>query len=45
VNKNRSPLPEGDRIKKEINAMPSQKNGAVVRQVMGYDHFVGEHAY
>ncbi len=25
--------------------MPSQKNGAIVRQVVGYDRFVGEHAY
>jgi hypothetical protein len=24
--------------------MPSQKNGAIVRQVVGYDRFVGEHA-
>jgi hypothetical protein len=25
--------------------MPSQNNGAIVRQVVGYDRFVGEHAY
>src|SRR6266567_4317755 len=25
--------------------MPSQKNGVIVRQVIGYDRFVGEHAY
>jgi hypothetical protein len=25
--------------------MPSQKNGAIVRQVVGYDRLVGEHAY
>jgi hypothetical protein len=25
--------------------MPWQKNGAIVRQVVGYDRFVGEHAY
>jgi len=24
--------------------MPSQKKGAMVRQVVGYDRFVGEHA-
>jgi hypothetical protein len=27
-----------------ISAMPSQKNGVIVRQVIGYDRFVGEHA-
>ena len=25
--------------------LPYQKNGAIVRQVVGYDRFVGEHAY
>jgi hypothetical protein len=32
-------------MRKGISATPSLKNGAIVRQVVGYDRFVGEHAY
>src|SRR5260221_5186369 len=45
VSKNTSPLREGGLLRKGISAMPSQKNGAIIRQAVGYDRFVGEHAY
>ena len=31
--------------KQRARRLLHQKNGAIVRQVVGYDHFVGEHAY
>jgi len=34
----------GEFLNEEVVAYCEQKNGAVVRQVVGYDRFVGEHA-
>ena len=44
VSKNTLLLPEDGLLRKEISAMPSQNNGAIVRQLGGYDRFAGERA-
>jgi hypothetical protein len=45
VNKNSSPSPEGVLGASLDQCYVEQKNGQIVRQVVGYDRFVGEFAY
>ncbi len=45
VRKNRSRSRGDARIRKGISGLTEQKDGAILRQVMGYDRFAGEHAY
>ncbi len=45
MNKNRSPLPEDDLIRKEISALLSRRIERLCERLVGYDRFVGEHAY
>jgi len=38
-------LPGGEHIKRMISVLLNKKNGAVVRQLVGYDRFEGQRAY